>query len=264
MNPSSTDPDEDRVPSYDDSVPTYEESLQTGAMPPPNNNSKKTPYPESSSQPQSLNHQLSQVRDQRINALIKAYIDPLVQKQVQSGLCKTTLVLVPALRPPPFSSHQIGEVDDGEAVVGFPSTDVIEYVRLQGVEYPLEFWGQASVLEDLEIALKARLQASGHRVAESTKVKDQGPMSPSAESLKSKTSFFRRKSEKSAMSASPSSPSSTSTMASWKFVQEEKVPPGQVRVGVKLQEVSLRAATKWGLFETRTRKAIVVSVEIGN
>lgn len=263
MNPSSTDPDEEGVRSYDDSIPTYEESLQTGLTPFSNHDSKEPPYSEGSIQSQSLNQQLSQVRNQRINALIKAYIDPLVQKQVESGLYKTTLVLVPALRPQ-ISGYQIGKIDDGEAVVGFPSTDVIEYVRLQGAEYPLEFWGQASVLDDLGTALKSRLQTSGHRIADSVKTKDQGLASSSVQSPKSKTSFFRRKSEKSTTPATPSSSSSGSTMASWKFVQEEKVPPGHVRVGVKLQEVTLRAATKWGLYETRTRKAIVVSVEIGN
>ena len=257
MDRSSTDPVGKGVSSYGDSIPTYEESLQTGLAPFSNYDSKEL-------QSQSLNQQLSQVRDQRINALIKAYINPLVQKQVDSGLYKTTLVLVPAPRPPPFSSHQIGEIDDGEAVVGFPSTDVIEYVRLQGAEYPLEFWGQASVLDDLGAALKSRLQTSGHRISDAMKTKDQGLVSSSAQSPKSKTSFFRRKSEKSTAPATPSSSSSGSTMASWKIVQEEKVPPGHVRVGVKLQEVTLRAATKWGLYETRTRKAIVVSVEIGN
>ena len=56
---------------------------------------------------------------------------------------------------------------------------------------------------------------------------------------------------------------STKKSAEWRSTNEVVVGPGQVKVGVKFQEVALRVENTMRLFETRNGKAVVVRVEVG-
>jgi hypothetical protein len=257
---------EDRLQDF---VPSYEESIQQGAKVPNSSgvSSKSQFYPS-----MSLDEQLATVRSNRINSIITSYIDPLLLAQSLSGLFKTTFVLVPSnvnsLQPLGPSSEDIIEGsgdtvshDQQEAIVGFPSEDYIKLVRLHGDEYTLEFWRQSAVIKELDSALKARLKASGHKLARTTTDPQPETTTTPIEPPKVKKGYFSRKSS-TAATAAPPSPSPVST-GTWKFEKEEAVAHGHVRVKVGLQTVCMRVVTEMGLYETRNGSAVVVNVEIG-
>lgn len=263
----------------DDGIPSYEESLQQGVSWGPSTDSKNTTVQET---PLSLNQQLSDVRAHRISSILKAYIDPLLQSQALAGLYKTTLVLVPSnvtpLQRAVLSANDDSDViesssdtvshDSAETVVGFPSTDYVKLVRLHGEEYVLEFWRQPAVIAELNSALGARLQASGHRLVklQSPTGQQTAAISPtSPEPSRAKKGFFRRSSGK-ASNASVISQSSpiVNPESNWRLPQEKAVDPGHVKVEVGLQDICLRVVTEMGLYETRNGKAVVIHINIGS
>ncbi|MCJ1406155.1 hypothetical protein MMC19_000220 [Ptychographa xylographoides] len=246
----------------DEAIPTYEESISQGAIGGPATESKTDTQ---SGQPAFLPGQLSTVREQRINNIIQAYIDPLLQEQSLSGLSKTTFVLVPSntstLQSPKKGSHDIIEGtgdslshDNQESIVGFPSADYVKLVRLHGAEYNIEFWRQPAVIKELDSALKARLQASGHRMADDSPPQPVSPAVP--DPPKAKRGFFGQKPK-------PAPVASQAPINNWRFAEGARLDPDHVRVKVGLQEVCIRVVTDMGLYETRTGKAVVVNIEIG-
>ena len=256
-------------------IPTYEESLQQGAGAGSYSDSKEDVSSHAS--PLSLTQILSNARSQRITAIMKAYIDPLLQTQAQAGLFKTTLVLVPTnstpLQHPIDSFEDSSDIIEGsgdsisndtkEAVIGFPSEDYVKLVRLHGNDFTLQFWSQPKVVEELDSCLKARLQASGHRIADTPAppVPPPMPTSPRNEPAWAKRGFFGRKTSETPSPASPKpNPLAEGT---WRYVPEEAVLPGHVRTKVGLEDVCLRVVTEMGLYETKTGKAVVVRIEIG-
>ncbi|MCJ1484029.1 hypothetical protein MMC06_004197 [Schaereria dolodes] len=256
----------------DEIIPTYEESIEQGAFANTSSDNKSHAQQNQTS----LSQQLANVRTYRINSILSAYIDPLLQSQASAGLFKTTLVLVPSntieLQRTSWKENDANDIIEGsgdaishsseEAVIGFPSEDYIKLVRLHGEEYVLEFWRQSAVIVELEGALKARLQASGHKLVESSEggAPSVAASLPMTESPKAKRGFFRRSSERKNSVPTPISPASEST---WRFVKESAIDPGHVKVNVGLQDVCLRVVSEMGLYETRTGKAVVVQIEIG-
>ncbi|KAA6413465.1 MAG: hypothetical protein FRX48_03211 [Lasallia pustulata] len=238
----------------DDGIPTYEESVLSGATPSTSTSTSTTKPPLPPAPTPSLPTQLTSTRSQRIHSLTTAYILPLLTSQAQRGLYKTTFILIPSTTSPLAST-----AGDETTVVGFPSDDHIQLVRLHGSEHSLEFWRQPAVVRELEVELKARLTASGHRVEE-----EQQPLSPavapSASPKGPKRSFFsRRASEKAAPVSRP-----VGSAGTWSTPASAFLGAGQVRVKVGLQDVCLRLVTEMGLYETRTGMAVVVGVEIGS
>lgn len=87
------------------------------------------------------------------------------------------------------------------------------------------------MIRDLETRLKAELSSVGHRVEETHQSNcTRGALSDRAE---------------------------------WRAVSEQALEAGEVRVGIRIREVSLRVENVMGLYETRGGKAIVVRVEFG-
>ncbi|MCJ1369674.1 hypothetical protein MMC20_000886 [Loxospora ochrophaea] len=258
-----------------DTCPSYEESLSQipNLIPPGSNKAPPSILAPNNIQP-SLSQQLTDTRTSRINAIITTHIDPLLASQALDGLYQTTFVLVPSNiaalqlpQSPKDSSSESGEV------VGFPSNDHVQLVRLHGDEYKLEFWRQPAVIKELETELKARLQARGHKLEErdrdpNAEIPAQSfpPPVSAAGSPKAKKGFFRRPSSKESTTPTPTP---TSIQANpdgggWRFDRERELDIGQMRINVGLQEVCVRAVSEMGLYETRTGKAVVVRVTIGN
>ncbi|KAI4135560.1 MAG: hypothetical protein LQ347_000561 [Umbilicaria vellea] len=235
----------------DDGIPTYEESVLAGATATPGAGDAKSALP--SAQTPSLPGQLTQTRSQRIHSIITAYILPLLTSQAVSGLYKTTFILVPS------NICSLPSATGDETVVGFPSDDHIQLVRLQGSEHSLEFWRQPAVVRQLEAELKARLTASGHRVEEEQQQPSPAVRPPISPKAPKRSFFSRRESEKTLPVSSP-----VASASGWGMPSPVSLGAGQVRVNVGLQDVCLRVVSEMGLYETRTGMAVVVGLEIGS
>jgi len=254
--------------SWDDPIPSYEESVQQGTTQLSSADSKSKPSLE---HPQSLVERLSAVRIQRINAIIDAHIDPLLQQQADSGLYKSVFILVPSnsttLQAQDNSDDIIERSADttgssrNEEIVGFREGEYVKLIRLHGDEYNAEFWRQSSVVSELNHALQTKLRNAGHQIAPTTAPQSAPEIrntqtSPSPTTTK-KSYFSWRKKEKETAVVSQDTPAS-----GWKFENEAALANGEVRIKTGLQDVSLRVQSEMGLYETKTGKAVVVSFEM--
>ncbi|MCJ1287991.1 hypothetical protein MMC26_007344 [Xylographa opegraphella] len=261
MDPSPQD-------SRDDPIPSYEESVQQGATQLWSADGKSKPSPEL---PQSLVERLSSVRLQRINAIIDAHIDPLLQQQADSGLYKSIFILVPSnstTLQAQDTSDDIIERSGGnpgtsrnEEIIGFREGDDVKLIRLHGDEYNAEFWRQSAVISELNDALQTKLRNAGHRVATIAVTQppsDSANAQTSSSSTTTKKNYFGwRKKEKETIAVSRNVPPS-----GWRFEKEAALTNGEVRIKTGLQDVSLRVQSEMGLYETKTGKAMVVSFEM--
>ncbi|MCJ1454611.1 hypothetical protein MMC28_004964 [Mycoblastus sanguinarius] len=185
--------------------------------------------------PATLPQSVATARATLIALLLRTQITPHLHRAALSGLSSTTLLFVPSnvttLRPPigSFSKIPSGLNDDfpGEKVVGFPSADNPTISRLQGQENSLEFWRQPAVILELEKQLRTQLRSEGYRLVgdESERVR--------------------------------------ASNAEWRTVEKEHLRDGEARTAVEIKEICLRVENEMGLFETKTGKAVVVRVDIG-
>ena len=261
------------MPGHED-IPTYEESVQQGAQSIGGADAKIPVQSGRGENPGSLNQQLADVRTQRINAIMTDYIDPLLSAQASTGLYKTTIVLVPSNTSSLTVSHDIMEgpgdaiAAGNETVIGFPHEEYVKLVRLHGEDFTYKFWRQPAVIAELESSLRARLHATGHRLAEAKPkidpVIDTPP--PLVPSQAQKRGFFRRKpSQDSSASSTPALPIRRPTAGgSWQLAEEEMVEPGHIKATVGIQEICLRVTSEMGLYETRRGSAVVVKMHIGS
>ncbi|MCJ1474114.1 hypothetical protein MMC13_002772 [Lambiella insularis] len=247
----------------EEDIPSYEDATFTSSA---NATAEFKPGPQ-----RSLVQRLADVRQNRINAIIESHVNPLLKQQAEDGLLKSTFILVPSNTSTLQSSIAAGaEVFEGcrdvveqsstETVIGFREGEHVKLVRLHGEEYTEEFWRQPAVISELNEALKTRLQAEGHRIAQpSTSLPDiQIPnlLVPSS-SVSAKKGFFGWKKRAGEQVLAPDT-----NPTGWRFEREEVLPPGEVRIKTGLQDVSLRVQNQMGLFETRTGKAVVINFEM--
>lgn len=192
-------------------------------------------------------------RYHHVDALLTTHIRPHLPRSTFDGISSRTLVLVPSnvsgLRPMPavaaepdsyltpfdHSAHSNGFIN--ESIIGFPSTENLMLVRLHGDENTLEFWQQDQVIEDLETQLKAELRDAGRQVLED---------------------YYQER-----MDRSNRKNRAVNDRADWRAATERALQDGEVRVSIRIKEVSLRMENVMGLYETRGGKAIVVRVEFG-
>ncbi|MCJ1430821.1 hypothetical protein MMC27_000171 [Xylographa pallens] len=254
--------------SHDDPIPSYEESVQQGAAQLSSADGKSVPSPEL---PQSLVERLSSVRLQRINAIIDAHINPLLEQQADSGLYKSVFILVPSnsttLQAQDTSNDIIERSEDNtgssrnEEIIGFREGEYVRLVRLHGDEYSAEFWRQPSVIFELNDALQTKLRNAGHRIATISVTQPPAEIAytqtPICSTTTKKSYFGWRKKEKETIAAGRNVPAS-----GWRFEKEKALTNGEVRIKTGLQDVSLRVQSEMGLYETKTGKAVVVSFEM--
>ncbi|KAI9844687.1 MAG: hypothetical protein M1837_005429 [Sclerophora amabilis] len=239
-----------------------------------------------------LPSQLATSREQRIRALIDTYIQPVLSEHGLSGLYKTTCVFIPSNVTALQSTHSPNTVaaapatsnDNSAVLIGFPSEDYVNPVRLRGAEHSLEFWRQPAVVAELRQELKAHLIAAGHRLVDDdpqpvqdtpTSTTQATPLSP--QTSRGRSNFFRRK-----MGAASSSLTTSESQPQWQPIltggwratdsdtqsasstQLKRLDAGEVRVDVGIHDVSMRFENDYGLYETRTGKALVLTIEVGN
>ncbi|MCJ1273422.1 hypothetical protein MMC21_001213 [Puttea exsequens] len=201
----------------------------------------------SSPQPTSLPQNIAQARAALVSSLVKTHISPHLYGSTLAGLSSIILLLVPAnvssLQPQNEIKDPSGDVKfRGESIEGFFSAENLTIVRLHGRENSIEFWRQPAVIRELEQQLRAQLSKDGHRV-----VRDDIGTSANSPSTAKPAGFFGKK---------PSSPD-------WKMPVVEALSEGAVRAAAEVKDICLRIENDMGLYETRTGKAILVKVEVG-
>ena len=170
------------------------------------------------------------------SSFIDTYIWPYL-----NGEPITTLVLVPSnvsslLPSTDFSSTKSKPQTELDGTfIGFRSEESPILVPLQRPENRLEVWQSPGMLHRLEDHLRRRLSQEGYRLLANES--EDAPATPSR--------------------------IAGSRDVDWKYVERNGLAAGQMRLSARLDEVCLRTENAMGLYETRSGKAIIVTVEVG-
>lgn len=208
MMESKSNPSSEGLPSYSESVHSQQQLSPSC-------------YPEN----------IAAARTALVSSLLTNYIAPHMYQTALSGLSSTALILVPTNVSSLNPSDKADSQNPSETIVGFPSAENVNVVRLHGQENGLEFWRQSAVTQELGQQICSHLRSSGYRVIKGSEAGFQGPRPPPT--------------------------------ADWRTIQNESLNHGEVSVQVATTEVCLRTENEMGLYETRTGKAVVVKVNVG-
>ena len=214
---------------------------------------------------QTLPEHLTQARATRINSTISSHVLPYLEEAVTSGLSGATIILLP-----PKEEDLQNELDtkgdkSAPEVIGFPSSDNVRVIQLQGKENAPQFWRQPMVSRELGDMLKNRLELSGHSIwtPSETKASIPSPSFSPPGSVKKGSYFSRRKTS----SFSKGSPLGSGTQlheeASWMTSDKPQLSPSQIRIEAQVKDVSMRVVTDMGLYDSETTKGVVVKMDIG-
>ena len=206
-----------------------------------------------------LQARLSETRSRRIQDVLEAYIEPLLEGQGFEGVSRKTFLLVPS----DVFTHSTNLTE--KDLVGISTGANATVVRLHSSDNSMIFWQQSHVLEELVASLQARLDASGHNVRRPD-AQNVAVVTPSPSAPLPQQSFFSRRS----ISGPEHDP--TRSTGHWKGgwrsdaekVQKEH-PLGLDELGIKasLKDVSFRTETEMGLLTTETAKAVWLEIEVG-
>jgi hypothetical protein len=214
-----------------------------------------------------LHSQISTIRSNRISTLINSTLLPQLSYQAASGISHKILILVPSditpLQHPSSSSADIDSKDPQapslpttDHPLGFPPDVSVRLIHLHGADNVLEFWRQPAVITRLQTELSSQLTLS-HPPLQASKAEESLASSPPATSPPpTKKGFFGRMSAKTVPKA----------RSGWS-VGEDSTPvlgTGEIKVEVRLTEVSVRVVTEMGLYETRSGDGVVVEVQVGD
>jgi hypothetical protein len=224
-----------------DSLPSYQEALPSGP---------------------SLLLQLSGARSQHIKYVVSSQILPILSKRASKGLSKTTVALIPqyilptssmlskSIMPDILSSRSIDE--QAFQLIGLADTDEpFEEVQLEGNINTHEFWEQDEVLSTLQNILSNELAISSEfsspklleRIATSDSLQESSTLPPRPDKATRSFSLFGKR--------STPTPQKTPSV---------KKPTPQIQVSVGLEEVCYRTSSHFGLYETISRRAVIVRV----
>lgn len=224
-----------------------------------------------------LHRQLDETRVARIHAMLSQYVNPLLAQQGMSGLYKSTVLLLPfdtgvSLRrqqQPGEDKKQEDRAENSPAslkepqVVGFPSDETVRVVFLEEEDQRCEFWRQPAVLDELASSLRARLEASGHRLEQQPR---QNNEPETAQTKKSgKKSFW---SAQAGFRKSKSSILAVDQKLGWRTPAEDQgarpLSRDELRVTVSWREISMRVENDLGLYESRTGSGICLEIQVGS
>ncbi|KAJ9401017.1 hypothetical protein DTO282F9_1965 [Paecilomyces variotii] len=150
MSPTSYNPDI----YQDEAAPAYEESLDASRFTHSEEKKDMSHFAPSLS----LGKQLAETRARRIEDMLETYVNPLVFSLGQTGLYKTTFLLVPSN----VTVLQTNRMSTETEIIGFPAVCPASLIWLIGEEHTLEFWRQPAVMKELESCLKQHLIGTGH------------------------------------------------------------------------------------------------------
>ena len=183
---SKSNPSSEGLPSYSESVRSPQQQLS----------------------PSTYAQNIAAARTALVSSLLTTHIVPRLYQSALSGLSGTTLILVPANVASLNPSGKADSQNPSETIVGFPSAENLNIVRLHGQENGLEFWRQSAVTQELGQQICSHLRSSGYRVIKGSEASFQGPRPPPT--------------------------------ADWSTIQNESLNDGEVSVQVATTEICLR------------------------
>jgi hypothetical protein len=233
-------------------VPPYEESRTATRVLP---DSKDLPRP-------SLHTQLTETRTRRIHNLLATYIEPQLYSHFLDGMYKRAFLLIP--------SDSLTQQRDlsSKNIVGLPDASNVSVIRLDDDENRAAFWQQPGVLQELTSSLRARLAASGHKV----EMPDNSPpetalTSPPADQSEQRASPSWLRKQYGIPGPLHDPTATTNYKLGWRSEEEDlpksKLGLDEVRVLVKVRDVSFRVETEMGLLDSVTGKVIWLELEVG-
>jgi hypothetical protein len=160
------------------------------------------------------------------------------------------------LSKPIMSNYLTSASTDGKAfqLIGLVDTDEpYEEVQLSGTIDSHEFWEQEEVLDTLRVILSNELATSSEfsspkaveRTATSDSIQDTSPLPPRPDKAPRSFSLFGKR---------PTPTPQTQTPA------PVKKPEPLIRVTIGLEEACYRITSDFGLYETISRRAVIVRV----
>jgi hypothetical protein len=211
-----------------------------------------------------LHAQLADTRTRRIQYVLTTHIEPLLYSHFLDGIDKRGFIIIPAdiLTQQPHLTAQ--------DIVSLPNTGNVTVLRLGGDENSAAFWQQPSVLAELASSIRARLASSGYKVEAATaELLPKPPPQPSPAldqtQQQASPSWFKRQFGTPGPMHDPTA--TTKYRLGWRSEDEDlprrKLAQDEVRVTVRVREVSFRVETEMGLLDSVTGKALWLELEVG-
>lgn len=223
------------VELVDDPAPSYEESVGCA-----NTSSTKLGGDKAAS-PAGFAAQLSEVRRKRINTLINTQILPLVNEHVSSGISQATFAFILS----DLSEHW--RIADEQAL-NLSHSGFTRIARLQGDGNTVQFWQQAQVLAQLDATMTERLGITDLASKPTPVLSVKSVHVPEQPRMK----WFWQRSRGSSESGSMFQQGG----AGWKAGEPDEL---DAALRISLREISVRATTNMGLYQTVHCPAVVIT-----
>ena len=276
-------------PDTDRQLPSYEQSIAS-----PHTNNSPANNQDTSSSP--IEARRRETRTRRINNLLTTHIEPTLQFRLLDDGITGRLVFI--ILPSDILTEQRQGLTSKNVVSSSTASpsEIAGLIRLEGDEHRIAFWQQEVVIADLAGSLRTWMAGYGYRV-ENDNNKDDGngdvasgkagttgkssAKAGAADAVnggqgKEKSQFRRKKSSGNTTSSiadcTPVPPYDRIAITSYKLgwradeedsVSRRKLDPDEVRVLSRMKDVSFRAESLLGLYQTVTEKVVWLQVEIG-
>lgn len=201
---------------------------------------------------QQILDQLTLTRAHHIQSVIDTHIIPLVEERASYGIAQTTIAMLPSDIPLPAvqeKSEFSFDTDTSKAVevLGFASDEEPNVVRLEGQMNRTEFWRVQAVIVELERVLRDSLNASPQLRSPVRERSEFGTQHKPKRNFLAK--FVGRGEEERSPSGNPE--------VGVKRVDET----GLVLVKARLEELSLRTMSDFGLYDTTSKQCVIIRVD---
>lgn len=206
---------------------------------------------------QQILDQLTLTRATHIQSIVNDHIIPIIEQQASFGIAQTTIAMLPSDIPLPaieeksefsFSTDTSKSVE----VIGFSSEEEPKIVRLEGQMNRTEFWRVQAIIVELEKRLRETLNANAvlRSPTSPTRV---GSFEQQAQRAQKRTFLSRV-----IPSLGPEAPSPSGNP---EVGVRQMDNAGLVLVKARLEEICLRTANEFGLYDTMNKQCVIVRVD---
>ncbi|KAJ4312595.1 hypothetical protein N0V94_007367 [Neodidymelliopsis sp. IMI 364377] len=201
---------------------------------------------------QQILDQLTLTRAHHIQSVIDTHIIPLVEERASYGIAQTTIAMLPSDIPLPAvreKSEFSFDTDTSKAVevIGFASEEEPNVVRLEGQMNRTEFWRVQAVIVELERVLRESLNASQQLRSPVRAERSE------FEAPRQKRNFLSKLVGRGEEEQSPSGNPEVGV--------RKPDESGMVLVKARLEEISLRTLSDFGLYNTMSKQCVIIRID---